>query len=191
MPTANPSNIVWVIQQICKINPHRILDIGVGFGKWGFLCRDYLEATKLRMVPKDWKVIIDGVEPCEQYIGELQKLIYNKIYNITIEEMLSEACSYDLVIANDVLEHLEKSIAWVVLNTLIKQNKWVIVTIPLGDQLAENKTIHEEYPYERHRSIWTLEDFKDHTYLNKYKQVSSAHEEGKIILVFRNLKGTK
>ncbi len=191
MPTANPSNIVWVIQQIRKINPQKILDIGVGFGKWGFLCRDYLESTRLRMHKKDWQVVIDGIEPCKQYIGDVQKIIYNTIHNKTVEEMLEKCIGYDLVIANDVIEHLDKPVAWCVLNTLIKQNKWVIVTLPLGDQLAENVDIVDEYPYERHRSIWTLEDFKDHTYLTKHKQVLSSHAEGKIILVFRNLKGTK
>ncbi len=191
MPTSNPNNIVWIIQQIRKINPQKVLDIGVGFGKWGFLCRDYLESTRLRMMPKDWEVVIDGIEPCEKYIGDVQKIIYNTIYNKTVEEMLSDCHGYDLVLANDILEHLDKPIAWTVLNTLIKQNKFVIITLPLGDQLNENKEIHDEYPYERHRSIWTLLDFKDHPYLNKQKQFASHHPEGKTVLVFRNLKGTK
>jgi len=190
MPTANPSNIVWVVEQVRKINPKRILDVGVGFGKWGYLCRDYLEATRMRMTPKEWKVVIDGVEPCERYINSLQELIYNKIYNKTIEEYLPEAFGYDLIIANDVIEHMDKKVAWCVLNTLIKQNTWVIVTVPLDDQLVENDDIVSDYPYERHRSIWLLEDFKNHPYLKKQKKVSSKHPSGKMILVFHNLKGT-
>ena len=185
MPTAKPSNIEYVIGQIRKVNPKRILDVGVGFGKWGYLCRDYLEAAYLRVRPEDWQITIDGVEPCKKYISLLQKLIYNKIYEHPVENILKECHGYDLVLANDVIEHLEKKEGWFVLNTLIKQNSWIIVTVPLGDQLKSNSDIDIEYPYEKHRAIWNLEDFEHHPFLKRHKQIGK-----KIVLVFNNLKGT-
>jgi hypothetical protein len=148
------------------------------------------ESTRLKIMPEDWDVVIDGIEPCDRYIGPLQKIIYNTIYNDPVEKILSRCCGYGLVLANDIIEHINKKEAWFVLNTLIKQNKWVIITLPLGDQLKENEAIHEEYPYERHRSIWTMQDFKNHPYLDEQKQFETKHPDGCVSLVFRNLKGT-
>ena len=58
------------------------------------------------------------------------------------------------------------------------------------EEASDRDDIVSDYPYERHRSIWLLEDFKNHPYLKKQKKVSSKHPSGKMILVFHNLKGT-
>jgi hypothetical protein len=38
------SNIAFVATELQKLNPQSILEIGVGFGKWGVVAREYLEA---------------------------------------------------------------------------------------------------------------------------------------------------
>jgi hypothetical protein len=184
MPTSQQSNLVWCVSMIRKIKPTKVLDIGVGFGKWGFLCRDYLEAACLRMKKEDWKIQIDGIEPCETYITPLTRYIYNTIKICTVEECLSELHGYDLVIMNDVLEHLEKSVATVVLEHMIANNKFVMATIPLGDQLNENDDIAKEYPYEKHRSIWEGSDFINHPNAKYIEHFTSRHPCGKIGLLF-------
>jgi len=43
MPTSNWQNISYNIDLIRKIKPQSILDVGVGFGRWGILLREFLE----------------------------------------------------------------------------------------------------------------------------------------------------
>ena len=43
MPTGNKYVIVPMIKLIEQINPKSVFDVGIGFGKWGFLLREYLD----------------------------------------------------------------------------------------------------------------------------------------------------
>jgi ubiquinone/menaquinone biosynthesis C-methylase UbiE len=43
MPTSYLNNIPDIITAIKSQNPKSILDVGCGFGKYGFLIREYLE----------------------------------------------------------------------------------------------------------------------------------------------------
>ena len=61
------------------INPHSVLDIGPGFGKYGVLCREFLEIWDGRYEYK-FKRRIDCVEVFPDYITDLHRYIYNSIY---------------------------------------------------------------------------------------------------------------
>ena len=43
MPSSQHYHISKIMDLIININPMSILDIGTGFGKYGVLCREYLE----------------------------------------------------------------------------------------------------------------------------------------------------
>jgi len=43
MPTSHPFQLDDIVQLIIETAPLSILDIGVGFGKYGLLAREYLE----------------------------------------------------------------------------------------------------------------------------------------------------
>jgi len=70
MGTSNWQNISYNIELIRKINPESILDIGVGFGRWGFLFREFLEIWDDENYSGKWKRKIDGVEIFPDYIKE-------------------------------------------------------------------------------------------------------------------------
>jgi hypothetical protein len=53
---------------IVNINPNSVLDIGTGFGKYGLLCREYLELWDGRQNYDKFLRRIDGVEAFESYI---------------------------------------------------------------------------------------------------------------------------
>lgn len=49
------------------MDPRSVLDIGTGFGKYGILCREYLELWDGRQQYSDFKRRIDGVEAYSPY----------------------------------------------------------------------------------------------------------------------------
>ena len=53
--------------------PDSILDVGMGFGKYGFLSRKYLELFDGREKLNDWKRIIDSIEIFGNYVTPLNK----------------------------------------------------------------------------------------------------------------------
>lgn len=46
MPTSHPNQINEIIQIAELLRPASVLDVGVGYGKYGFLLREYLEANQ-------------------------------------------------------------------------------------------------------------------------------------------------
>lgn len=157
MPTSFHRHISFVIDHIIKANPESVLDIGCGWGKWGFLAREYLDIYGKgdKWKRTDWEVRIDGVEIYKPYLEDIEKKWYDKIYNEDIIEIYNKLPNYDLVIMGDVLEHIEKDKGKKLLRDLIERSETLILSIPLEDFTYQFKG---ENKYESHISIWTLRE---------------------------------
>ena len=83
MGTSNWQNISFCINVIRRILPQKILDAGVGFGRWGILCREFLEVWDGKTHSSDWKLQIDGVEIFKSNIEEYHNFFYSRIFNET------------------------------------------------------------------------------------------------------------
>jgi hypothetical protein len=42
MPTSHPHQLNQIVELIMLTDPHSLLDVGIGFGKYGVLAREYL-----------------------------------------------------------------------------------------------------------------------------------------------------
>lgn len=157
MPSSYFYPIPTIIQFMCSTNPKSILDIGFGFGKYGFLAREYLEIWLNRYFPTDWQVKIDGIEIFEPYVTDIQKLIYN---NIFIGEALSiiktmPDNAYDLIVATDVLEHFDKPEGIEFLKECKRVGKKTLISTPKNFHPQQTVFGNE---YEKHKSHWKSEE---------------------------------
>lgn len=158
MPVSIQFQITPCVNRIVGLQPKSVLDVGCGYGKWGYLCREYLDAFYGRFRPEDWTARIDGVEYFEPYIMDHQRALYSNIIIGDIRDVCNDLDEYDLIIAGDVIEHMFKDEAEAVVETLYaKAKKMLIVNIPIG----EGWDHPEQYgnPAELHRSEWYNEDF--------------------------------
>ena len=62
MGVSDAGNLPFVAMELQRLAPRSILEIGVGFGKWGVVAREYLEAWQGRFRREDWQVRIEGVK---------------------------------------------------------------------------------------------------------------------------------
>ncbi len=51
MPSSRPNTIPTVIHLVRQLKPKSILDVGVGFGKWGHLFREYTDINEAENDP--------------------------------------------------------------------------------------------------------------------------------------------
>lgn len=162
MPSSIYDNLPVIIKEIMVTKPNSILDIGIGFGKMGHLCREYLEVWNSRYKKEDWKLKIDGIEIFKDYVNPATIFYYDDIFIGDATKILPYLDSYDLIIANDVIEHIEKSAAENLLKMIIqKSSKKIIMSIPLGDNwLGANGAYAKINPAEMHISSWTIEELK-------------------------------
>ncbi len=162
MPASTGVFISNSLAEISRLSPSSVVDIGCGFGLWGFLSRLYLDAFAGHPYKEDWQCRIDGVEVFPKYIMPHQRFLYDNIHIGNIKDIVDQLDDYDLYVFGDVLEHLPKQDAQRVLNTAYqKAVKAVLINVPLGDGwLRESPS---DNPHEAHLSAWTLDDFIEYS----------------------------
>lgn len=137
------------IDQLLKMKPKSVYDVGVGDGFYGKLLNYLFD-----------DVNIAGIEKNPIYIG---KFDLRKIYSVIIIDDIIDVItkiSGDLIIFGDVLEHLEKQDMINVLKIAVDNFRYIIVNSPLGFQPQNH-----EYEEEIHRCGIEKEDFKDYKIL--------------------------
>lgn len=166
MGTSNWQNISLCIDHIKKINPKSVLDIGVGFGRWGILCREFLDVWEGRVFRDSWVTEIDGIEVFEKNIDDYHRNFYNNIFiGDAFELVNSKLKKYDLIIMGDVLEHFDKEKGEALLKRCIQYGNNVLLNVPLGEQWDQDALYDNEY--ECHRSTWTEEELDKLPYVRK------------------------
>ena len=109
MGTSNWQNIPFNIEILMKIEPKRVLDVGVGFGRWGMIIREFCDVWFGRIMEPEWRVHLEGIEAFEQNITSYHKSFYNHIHIGDAREIIYRLeSSWDLIIFGDVLEHFER-----------------------------------------------------------------------------------
>ncbi len=157
MPTSHPQQINEVMELIISTNPQSMLDVGIGFGKYGFLSREYLELWDGRESYNDWKRQIDGVEIFEEYITPIQKQIYSQIFVGNALDIVPDLkTKYDLILLMDVIEHFTKEDGEKLLRDCMKVGRNVIISTP--KDIGSQGDAFDNH-YESHISQWRDEDF--------------------------------
>jgi hypothetical protein len=163
MPSSRPNAIPTVIHLIRQLNPQSILDVGVGFGKWGHLFREYTDILAAEKDParyrrENWRVRIDGIEGHSAYLTDMHRFLYNEVYVGDAGELIGTLPKYDVIFAGDIIEHFEKRAGEKFLReALAHAAKAVIVSTPKFDTGQTDLCGNE---LERHRSLWSARDFR-------------------------------
>ena len=162
MPSSRPNTIPTVLHLVRQLKPNSILDVGVGFGKWGHLFREYTDILEAENDPpryerQNWRVRIDGVEGHAGYLTEMHRYLYNEIHLGDAGLLLKKLPHYDLIFLGDIVEHFEKAAGLELLaDAFARANKAVIVSTPKFETAQGNLCGNE---LERHRSLWSEHDF--------------------------------
>jgi len=170
-----PTGILAVetIALIKKFQPKSILEIGPGFGKYGMLCREYLELWGHRRYHRDeWKVKIDAVEVFPNYITPIHQYVYDNIYIGDVKNNLDIIPNYELLLICGTIEHLEKEMG----REILRRARNYIATTP-NDDCPQKESYGN--PHEKHISRWYPADFRDH------QLITTALENREIILGYK------
>ncbi|MBI4798018.1 MAG: class I SAM-dependent methyltransferase [Desulfarculus sp.] len=158
MPTSHPMQINEILNMIMTLKPKSLLDIGVGFGKFGFLAREYLELWDGRDNYADWQRRIDGIEAHESYITPLQRQIYNTIHIGDARQVLPRIQDqYDLVLLVDIIEHFNLEDGLAILKQCLRVGHNLVVATP-RTFFAQKEAFGN--PFEKHQFHWQEQHFK-------------------------------
>jgi predicted TPR repeat methyltransferase len=156
MPIGCYSIIPYVANHLVQHRPRRVLDLGIGFGMYGAVVRQWLD-----LGVKPWSTYLVGVEAWADYGNPLWDL-YDLVAVDSIENfVVRQTQVFDCVLFNDVLEHFAKDVGRQVLDRVCK-------TVAPGGTLAvgtpavpaEQGAVHGN-EFERHRSAWTASELSE------------------------------
>lgn len=157
-------NITDILEIIRRVNPVKILDVNVGFGRWGILCRELFERDNCGKVkrPDLWNMKIDGVENLDtEHLHKYHDIFYDNIYRQNIHGFLKSHISlYDLTIFTNVLENYPKDISIDIINNAMEISRFILVYVKLGKH-EERNNLDEVL------SIWEEEDFNIYSVITK------------------------
>jgi len=150
MPSSNPDSITHIAMIILRRNPSSFLDIGCGFGRWGFLAREFTDVCRTNYF--DWQTRIDAIEIYEPYILDIHKSMYDNIYIGDCLDILPTLPDYDMMICGAMLEHLTEEDGSKLLDLIKEKTKYGIITTPINmsNQGTSYGNIHE-----KHLTQWT------------------------------------
>lgn len=152
MPTSHPDQLNEIVRLIMLADPKMLLDVGVGFGKYGLLAREYLELWDGRERYRQWSRRIDGIEAFGGYLTPVHDFVYNRVYvGDALEVLPALDHHYDLALLIDVLEHFDYEDGRRLLSECRRRARNLLVSTPkrVG---AQREAFGN--PYETHRFEW-------------------------------------
>ena len=159
MGTSNWQQIPFCVEVLMKISPSSVLDIGVGFGRWGIITREFCDVWASRVFKEDWKVRVEGIEAFPRNVAAYHASFYDKIHIGDAVDLLPTLPGpWSVVIFGDVLEHFTKEKAVELLTIALNRSDYVLVNIPIGHGWEQGEAYGNKY--ERHLSEWWPDEFK-------------------------------
>jgi len=164
MCTSAPYAIPVVMNAVRQLQPQSILDIGVGFGKYGLLFREYVDlwkADELEETKREaWTTRIEGIEICANYLTPVHDFVYDKIHIGDAIDIIDRLGHYDVIFMGDVLEHFEKQPGTMLVRKLYDHaDKCVLLTYPANAKPRGGLLGSQA---EAHLSVWTRDDFREY-----------------------------
>lgn len=152
-----------VINIARNLNPKFVLDIGKGFGKYGFLFHEYfgIDASKKidhkSSMMQQSNLQMDAIEVDDTLMLPHLSHFYDKVHFGDVFKLAPNISKrYDLVLMIDVVEHLEKQQTLNLIKKFVQDGSVVLIATPIE---YFNQHLYESV-YEEHISHWTLNDFK-------------------------------
>jgi hypothetical protein len=163
MASSFSSQIPTTLYLISQLRPSTMLDIGKGFGKYGFLMHEYYgidsasRPSPTLSLREQSRVAIDAVESNQDYLWPHLSQFYRQIFTGRIESQYQSLPHYDVILMADVIEHLKKEDALAIVRYFIGCGSTMVITTPrhfFQQELFESED-------ERHLSHWKVQDFRN------------------------------
>jgi SAM-dependent methyltransferase len=161
MPTSQFRQLNEIVEAIVFSRPRSVLDIGVGYAKYGVLTREYLDHGWCRPEGTNRTCRVDGIEGFPAYVSPLHSLVYDHLYVGDAREILPRLqVHYDLALLIDVIEHFEMEDGVRLLNELSRHASNILISTPR--RFSAQEAVYGNQ-LEIHRSHWRPEHFEPFT----------------------------
>jgi len=155
--SSSPSKMDEIVLSL--ISGNKVLDLGCGYGRWGVLLFTNYWESGLTTPPK-----VDGIDAFEPNVKFCKKLgVYNSVKKVVLPHKIEG--DYDVVIASDIIEHIEPKKVNAFFKVIESAGNRVIITTPNFKCLREGSSTALGYnAYEAHKSYVSRKHLKKRGY---------------------------
>lgn len=185
-------NIPIILSVVDKIKPKSVLDVGVGFGKYGLLLKEQYISRKAGsgdLMP-DNDFVIDAIEDTEYFTkgnnGCTITDIYREVYEYSVNDMcLFLEDNYDLCMLIDTIEHWTKEYTKNILTKLSGYCQNILISTP------KNCVMYTKHYYGDPRSHITQYGKKDLITMNPWNIIHDTESKDSHIVMYQKLDNNK
>ncbi|QCX34240.1 hypothetical protein FDN13_11315 [Caloramator sp. E03] len=157
MPTSYHGQISTILDIVISLRPKSILDVGVGFGKYGVLLREMFDISMERYSKDKWEIVIDGIEGYSNYKNPIYEYVYNKVYFDLVQDIAKKIeKNYELILMIDILEHFHKKEGEEIIDVFLEKCSNLLICVPF----IPSPQKYLDNSLENHKSQWRVSDFK-------------------------------
>jgi len=144
--------IPFYIEAMLDVSPHKILDVGIGFGRWGMLIREFCAQAKNGDAP----VQVIGIETQRTEVVEHAGLFYDQIHlGNALDVLKGNDERWDLVIFNEVLREWSTDATEEALGKALNVSDYVLVS---SSALNGSRTLNNGHSKNGHKFSATVSD---------------------------------
>ena len=156
MPTSQHFQISRILDLVVLLNPKSVLDIGTGFGKYGLLCREFLELWDGKETYGKFRHRIEGIEIFEKYLTPVHAYVYDRVHVGDAAQVVQNLeSSFELALLIDVLEHFDRPAGEKLVADILSRCRYLIASVPRDN--GQQGEMYEN-SHETHLAQWTARD---------------------------------
>lgn len=168
-------NVPQILSVVSAVNPHKVLDVGAGFGKYGLLIREQYLSRKAEggdLSPTD-DIYIGAIENNEYFLKDDRLwAIYNNVFikPLICEPHLALRMHYDLILLIDIIEHWTEQETTNRVNLLMKYTNNILISTP------KEVSMYKEHFYgdSRHHITQFTKDFLPSIGITNYREYDNS-----------------
>jgi hypothetical protein len=161
MPTSQFRQLNEIVEAIVMCGPRSVLDVGVGFAKYGLLTREYLDRGWCRPEGTGRTCRVDGIEGFADYVTPLHRLVYDHLHLGDMREIIPRLeVHYDLALLIDVIEHVDLPDGLEMIRELRRHASNLLISTPR--HFSAQSAVHGN-EMEIHRSHWRRRHLRSFT----------------------------
>lgn len=148
--------IPFCIEAILDVSPLKVLDVGIGFGRWGMLIREFCTGRKNGSASEESGMLVIGIETTRSEAPKHACLLYDQIHvggAIEVIEAINER--WNLVIFDQLSHDWSANTAHEALDKALNVSDYVLVSDPV---LIDSKTVNNNRRRNGHSLPLMLDD---------------------------------
>jgi len=178
--TGSWQQIPFCIEAMVDVSPVKVLDVGIGFGRWGMLVREFCEAPLAGNNDANRRVYLVGVETLRKEIANHASFFYDQVHigdGVEIIEGMTDR--WDLVIFDQPLQHWVVAAVERALNKALDISDYVIVSSSVVAGLESANGSH------RRSGLRVLSDLLSDNLVRSARRDGRSEQTGEAFLLSR------